>query len=58
MDEPPRFEPVRDLDDPRLADYRNLKDAELRANRGRFIVEGRGNAHADWRTPVYGTVAA
>lgn len=22
------------------------------------IVEGRGNAHADWRTPVYGTVAA
>jgi len=30
-------------DDPRLADYRNLKDAQLAAVRGRFIVEGRGN---------------
>lgn len=43
MDEPLRLEPVRDLDDPRLADYRNVKDAELLARRGRFIVEGRGN---------------
>jgi tRNA G18 (ribose-2'-O)-methylase SpoU len=38
-----RVEPVADLDDPRLADYRNLKDAELLVRRGRFIVEGRGN---------------
>ena len=36
-------EDVADLDDPRLADYRNLKDAELLLRRGRFIVEGRGN---------------
>jgi tRNA G18 (ribose-2'-O)-methylase SpoU len=34
---------VTALDDPRLAVYRNLKDAELQARRGRFIVEGRGN---------------
>jgi len=38
-----RVEPVADLDDPRLADYRNLKDAELLVRRGRYIVEGRGN---------------
>ncbi len=38
-----RREHVADLADPRLADYRNLKDAELLARRGRFIVEGRGN---------------
>ncbi len=30
-------------DDPRLADYRNLKDAQLSQAGGRFIVEGRGN---------------
>ncbi len=34
---------VGDLDDPRLTDYRNLKDARLAAERGRFIVEGRPN---------------
>lgn len=38
-----RREDVSALDDPRLADYRNLTDAELLARRGRFIVEGRGN---------------
>ncbi len=38
-----RREDVWALDDPRLADYRNLTDAELLARRGRFIVEGRGN---------------
>jgi tRNA G18 (ribose-2'-O)-methylase SpoU len=41
--DPLRRESVADLADPRLADYRNLKDAELLARRGRFIVEGRGN---------------
>ena len=34
---------VHDFEDPRLSDYRNLKDARLAADRGRFIVEGRGN---------------
>lgn len=34
---------VSDLADPRLADYRNLRDASLRDARDRFIVEGRGN---------------
>lgn len=38
-----RREDVISLDDPRLADYRGLTDAELLARRGRFIVEGRGN---------------
>jgi len=33
---------IGDLDDPRLADYRNLKDATLARDRGRFIVEGAG----------------
>lgn len=36
-------EDVGDLADPRLADYRNLRDAELLLRRDRFIVEGRGN---------------
>jgi tRNA G18 (ribose-2'-O)-methylase SpoU len=34
---------IRDFGDPRLADYQNLKDAMLASQRGRFIVEGRGN---------------
>ncbi len=38
-----RREDVAALADPRLADYRSLKDAELLVRRGRFIVEGRGN---------------
>ena len=39
------MEPVRidALDDPRIAVYRNLKDAQLARERDRFIVEGRGN---------------
>jgi tRNA G18 (ribose-2'-O)-methylase SpoU len=37
-----RRETVTDLKDPRLDDYRNLKDASLAGARGRFIVEGRG----------------
>ncbi|MBY0399497.1 RNA methyltransferase [Myxococcota bacterium] len=38
-----RVEAVVDLADPRLADYRNLKDAALLRERGRFVVEGRAN---------------
>jgi tRNA G18 (ribose-2'-O)-methylase SpoU len=34
---------VEDFEDPRIADYRNLKDATLAARRGRFVVEGPGN---------------
>jgi tRNA G18 (ribose-2'-O)-methylase SpoU len=37
-----RRETVRDFDDPRLDNYRNLKDATLAGARGSFIVEGRG----------------
>jgi tRNA G18 (ribose-2'-O)-methylase SpoU len=37
-----RRETVDDFEDPRLIDYRNLKDSTLAGTRGRFIVEGRG----------------
>jgi len=37
-----RRETLNDFDDPRLDDYRNLKDSTLAGRRGRFIVEGRG----------------
>jgi tRNA G18 (ribose-2'-O)-methylase SpoU len=33
--------PVSDLDDPRLADYRNVPDPVLLAERGVFVAEGR-----------------
>lgn len=36
-------ERIDDFLDPRISDYRNLKDARLLADRGRFVVEGRGN---------------
>ncbi len=32
---------VENLDDPRLADYRNVRDADLRRSRGMFMAEGR-----------------
>lgn len=32
---------VEDLADPRLADYRNVRDADLRRSRGVFMAEGR-----------------
>src|SRR5215470_14166443 len=32
---------VADADDPRLADYRDLKDATLRRRRGLFVAESR-----------------
>jgi tRNA G18 (ribose-2'-O)-methylase SpoU len=35
---PPRFE-VSDVDDPRLADYRALKERHLNAESGRFVAE-------------------
>jgi len=34
---------IHDFLDPRIADYHNLKDKRLAADRGRFIVEGRVN---------------
>jgi len=34
---------IEHAEDPRIADYRNLKDAQLARDRRRFIVEGRGN---------------
>ncbi|MCC7381086.1 MAG: RNA methyltransferase [Deltaproteobacteria bacterium] len=34
-------EPIADLDDPRLDDYRSVREAELVLARGRFIAEGR-----------------
>ena len=36
-------EPIVDLTDPRVAPYRNLRDATLAREHDRFIVEGRGN---------------
>lgn len=36
-----RVESVESLDDPRVADYRNLRDPALRDERGLFIAEGR-----------------
>lgn len=35
------LEHVTSLDDPRLADYRNVRDADLRGRGGRFLAEGR-----------------
>ena len=34
---------IASLSDPRVAEYRNIKDAELRRRQGLFIVEGRGS---------------
>jgi tRNA G18 (ribose-2'-O)-methylase SpoU len=36
-----RLEPIEQLDDPRIAIYRNVKDAALRDARGLFVVESR-----------------
>jgi tRNA G18 (ribose-2'-O)-methylase SpoU len=36
-------EAIESPDDPRVADYRNVKDAALRSRDGLFMVEGRGN---------------
>lgn len=38
-----RVEPIERLDDPRVADYRNVRDADLRAASGAFLAEGRLN---------------
>jgi tRNA G18 (ribose-2'-O)-methylase SpoU len=37
----PRVETVEDPEDPRLADYREIRDAERRLRTGTFIAEGR-----------------
>lgn len=42
-DPTPRVQPIERLDDPRLAPYRNVRDAELRDRQGLFIAEGRLN---------------
>ena len=34
-------QPVTDLDDPRISDYRNVSDPELMRTRGVFVAEGR-----------------
>jgi tRNA G18 (ribose-2'-O)-methylase SpoU len=36
-----RLEPIEDFEDPRVADYRTVKDATLREERGLFVVESR-----------------
>jgi tRNA G18 (ribose-2'-O)-methylase SpoU len=41
--EVPNLIEITSLGDPRVADYCNIKDAELRRRQGLFIVEGRGN---------------
>ena len=33
---------IQNFDDPRIADYKNLRDVSLRRDGGRFMVEGRG----------------
>ncbi len=38
-----RVESIESLDDPRVADYRDVKDAALRRRDALFLVEGRGN---------------
>jgi tRNA G18 (ribose-2'-O)-methylase SpoU len=41
-DEPPvRLEPIEAFEDPRVGDYRAIKDATLRDERGLFVVESR-----------------
>ena len=37
----PRVEPIEDPEDPRLADYRDIRDAQRRLRTGTFIAEGR-----------------
>ena len=37
----PRIEAIEDPEDPRLADYREIRDAERRRRDGTFIAEGR-----------------
>jgi len=38
-----RVESIEHLDDPRVADYRNVRDADLRVASGAFLAEGRLN---------------
>src|SRR5580765_4274420 len=41
-----RIEPIDDPADPRVADYRDIKDAELRRRRGLFVAESRAVVRA------------
>jgi tRNA G18 (ribose-2'-O)-methylase SpoU len=36
-----RLEPIEQLDDPRISNYRNVKDSTLRDARGLFVIESR-----------------
>lgn len=46
-------ETVSDIDDPRLAPYRNLKEARLAARDGLFIAEGRAVVRMLLQSPFY-----
>lgn len=48
-------ERVQTLDDPRVAVYRNVKDADLRAGDGLFVVEGRLNVRRLVESPRFRT---
>ena len=48
-----RVEPIERLDDPRVADYRNVRDADLRAASGAFLAEGRLNVERLLASPRY-----
>jgi tRNA G18 (ribose-2'-O)-methylase SpoU len=48
-----RVEPIDCLDDPRVADYRNVRDADLRSASGAFLAEGRLNVERLLASPRY-----
>jgi tRNA G18 (ribose-2'-O)-methylase SpoU len=48
-----RVEPIERLDDPRVADYRNVRDADLRVASGAFLAEGRLNVGRLLASPRY-----
>jgi tRNA G18 (ribose-2'-O)-methylase SpoU len=48
-----RVESIESLDDPRVADYRNVRDADLRAASGAFLAEGRLNVERLLASPRY-----
>lgn len=48
-----RIEPIDRLDDPRVADYCNVRDADLRAASGAFLAEGRLNVERLLASPRY-----
>lgn len=52
-----RIERIESLDDPRVSDFRNVKDAHLRSDRGCFVVEGRRNVRHLLEGELFGTRA-